>query len=793
VGYTSNVAGKTAGRKRARGKQRPRWVKVLKISLTSLTLLVLVGGVSFGFYFATELRRAQEMIPSLPSIMAQVALRPTTILSADGKVLFSVSTEYRQPVRIADVPKVVVDATLAAEDKRFYDHGGVDYWAMGRTLFVYAKEGKASQGGSTLTMQLAKRVYTSPEQTFQRKVRDMALAVTMEHRLTKDQILELYLNQVYYGSGAFGIKAAADVYFGKKLEDLTVAEAATLARLVRRPSEENPFKSPDRAKRNRDIVLRLMREENMISDKQYQEALETKLDVKKKSFASGAKYNSAHHFVDWILDTVKRQLPDEDITTGGYVIQTTLDSNVQAIAEKAVQDVVKKYRRQGLTTGAFVLMDKEGRVIAMVGGADYWKRQYNVVTQGRRQPGSSFKPFIYAAALSSGTIGPHDHISNARFSMFDVSTRKEWVPKNSGRVGFGGSYSVRNAIAQSINVPAVRVLNDLGPTTAVAYCRDVFGFRSPLDPYLPLALGASAVSPLEMAQAYSVFQNAGSRATPFGIVQVLNPERRVLLRNQPQIKRGVLSGTVARNMDEYLRAVVTSGTGRSALSIPGARGKTGTTDANRDAWFCGYTDDFVGIGWVANEQHDPSRNPPWVYNKMGSNVFGGTVTIQIWTEVLKAAPKHVKVKGGSNTFTDADTLWAEAEEARRGEVIVAPARPRTRVAADDPPPAPVEDESIPIETIPVSQPAEAPPRPVTNPTPPPTDPATPPTATVTRTPPRTVPPTDRRPPATPPRDDTVSVEICADSLQRAKIYCPETVTRRFKKGSEPSRRCHLHG
>lgn len=653
----------------------------------ALLFLLGVGLFAAGAALWTrELNKAATLIPNLPVLMERLNTQPTRILSADGQTLFTMATEYRKPVTIDKVPKLVIDATLAAEDRRFYEHSGIDARAIARQLFTNVRERRVAGGASTLTMQLAKRLYSSSEKTFNRKVQDMALAVMMERELTKDQILELYLNQVFFGSRAYGIRAAASVYFGKDLDSLTVAEAAMLARCVRRPSQENPFANLERAKENRDLVLAVMLEENMISQAQYDEAKAEKVRLARRGTGQASGQKVAPYFVDYILDEIRDKLPGVDISGGGYTIETTLNLSMQAKAEREVAKLVREYRSRRVTTGAFLLMDRNGQIKAMVGGVDYKRNQFNAVTQGRRQPGSSFKPFVYASAIEMGRISPHDSVSNERFVRVDPVTGKTWAPNNSsGR--YGGSVSVRTAIASSLNMPAIRVMDKLGPRTFIPLARTVFGFQSPLDPYLPLALGASAVRPMEMAQGYSVFMLNGDRATPFGLRRIIGPDGATAFEALPQVKKRVLSKPTAESMNGFLRAVVTSGSGRRAASVVNARGKTGTTSDNRDAWFAGYTDQLLGVGWVANEVR---RSDGWHYEPM-SGVFGGTVTIHMWAAIVG----------------DAQKVYGEKPR----KMLAPPAPAKTEQETLDLPPPPDGEEDLPVPDVPAVEGGDAQPEP----------------------------------------------------------------------------------
>lgn len=723
-----------------------------------------------GVVLSIKLRDAQARIGTLPEVMAEVSRNPSVIVSADNKVLYSVSSEYRQPVKFAEIPKIVIDATLAAEDKRFYDHPGVDYWALARSAVANVREGRTSQGGSTITMQVVKRVYTSTERSMGRKLDDVALAIAVERQLNKNQILELYLNQIYYGSGAYGIKSAADVYFSKPLDKLTVAEAALLARCVRRPSDENPFHSPKRAIENRDVVLGIMRDEGMIDAKTYEKSVNEPLKLNPRPPGTGARLIRAPHFVMAVLeDELKRRVPGLDLSRGGYRVETTLNTTLQSEAERQIADLVARNRSRKVNNGAFVLLDRDGRVLAMVGGVDFHKDQFNAVTQGRRQPGSSFKPFVYATALASGAIGPHDSISNEAYVLQDPVTGKVWAPKNSGGK-VGGSVSVRSAISLSINIPAVRVMEKVGPSAVVAATKSVFGFHSDLPAVMSLALGSGEVSPLEMAEGYSVFMLRGDRFEPYMIRRVIGPNGEVVKDFQPNIRRNVLSKEVATQMDSFLRAVVTSGTATKARVIDDARGKTGTTSDNRDAWFCGYTDELIGIGWVANPQREGNR---WVYEPMASSVFGGKVTVDAWIGVMKKAQAMLK-DGSLRKRFDGKT---EFDDMSVKDVVVEP--------------APIPDEN----PVPEEQNDHTPVFPDTVP-PIGTTPAIPPDGPPIDPTRRTEPPPKETPPrGDPPKKEekTVSVEVCVDSGLRANRYCPETVTRKFAAGKEPKRTCNLHG
>jgi len=771
-GYTSNVAG-PRGNGNGKRKPRPPWVRRLKIALLVLSLIILIPTAIFLFIFLGYKNDSRLEVKQFQDLAANLQIPPSEIVSSDGTILYQVSDELREYAHLSEIPKKVQQAMIAAEDRRFYDHSGVDPKAIARTIFSDAKERRMAQGGSTLTMQLAKLVSKNSDKTFQRKMHDMALAMAIEETLTKDQILELYLNEVYFGSHAYGIKAAADVYFGKPLDKLTVAEAALLVRLVRSPSYWNNLfkgKGLDVAIHNRDIVLGIMRDENMIDEKTYESAKAEEPKFNSRPLKSSARYLhlGARYYVDHVLDTIKRQLPDvyQSLNSGGYKVETTLDLKMQSIAEREVRRVVAEHRKDRVSTAAFVLMNTDGQILAEVGGVDYDRNQYNVISQGSRQPGSSFKPFVYASALEAGAISIDDTLPNMPITFPAPPGGKPYPVHNSNNK-YTASEPVRRAFALSMNVPAVEVINKVGPETVVRYAHDSFGFVSNLYPGLALALGSTNVNPLEMAQGYSVFATGGDRATPYVINRIIGPSGDTVREFTPRIQHDAFDRRVCAQIDQLMRGVVEYGTGYKANIVPNARGKTGTTNKNTDAWFCGFTDGLIGIGWISNEQMH--KDGPPTYPPMGSYVFGGTVTVEFWASIMKAA--HDKY--GSKFAT-----------------------PHPPAASDNPAPVlekPVDDAASaagPDQTKQMGPPDDP------NPVDVPVDPDAPDNPTPDTPQPGTSPAPNNRPPVrpkpVPPPVETVEVEVCVQSGMKATVYCPETVTRTFKKGQEPRKFCNVH-
>ena len=749
-------------------KPTPTWWKWTKRVFWSFSLLLLAGFIGFSIYVVRVYKELEPRVAALPQLEADLNREPTVIYSADGKILYQMEAERRTAVSYTQIPQQIINTTIAAEDRRFWTHSGVDLTAIARAIWVNLRAGSARQGGSTITQQVAKRLLTSGERTFRRKIEDACLAVLIERNYSKEQIITLYLNQVFYGSGAYGIYSAAQTYFGKTLDKLTLAESAMLARIPRRPSDENPFVDPDAAKKNRNIVLDIMLEENMITKSQRDSSSAASINLAPKPGEQQGIYR-APYFVTYVLDEMRKEFPNEDFARGGYKIYTTLNLQAQTDAENAVKQTLADWRRRRVTEGALLVSDISGQILAMVGGSDFRRSQYNAVTQGKRQPGSSFKPFVYAAALERGLIKPNSMVSNAPF------VEGNWRPRGGGK---GGSVSVQTALVKSINVPAVHVGKMVGASQVVQFAHQVFGFTSELAPVSSLPLGASAVSPLEMAEAYSVFATHGNRVKLFGIRRVVGPNGAELRNYQPRVFENVLSEATVEPMRDILRRCVLYGTGHNAKGVKNSAGKTGTVDSYRDAWFCGYTDELIGIAWVTNATYDPNRSPAWKYAPM-LGVFGGDAAAQMWAKALKPIQELVGEKSsgyspksyGGGELTDevtvticTDTGDRATKGCRKTETKLMKRSDAAKLLPCGLHGAPTDDPN------PFEQPIKDPPA----------DPSA-------------LPP-DSAPSATPPPTSggEVSVEICIDSGMRATQYCPVKRVMSFMRGEEPKGVCKLH-
>lgn len=709
------------------------------------------------------------------------------IVSKDGEVLFSVSSENRIPLKLEQIPKFVQNAVIAAEDKRFYKHTGVDVTSILRSVFVNMRGGRMAQGGSTITMQLVKLLFNGSSKTFKRKMNDIAYAQVMEQRLPKERILELYLNKVFFGEGAYGIGEAARIYFNKNIDQLTVGDAAMLARCIRRPSMENPIRDLEAATENRDVVLGIMRDENMISEQQYDKATSEKPKINPKPENNGVFIKpGCEYFVDHVMSFIEKDL-GLDLKNGGYTIETTLDFKLQKHTDSVLREFVEANRELKVNQGCFMVMDSDGNILAEVGGLNYKEHHQNLITQGKMQPGSGFKPIVYATALKAGVINMDSYLSNASLSVIDGAGNEKTF-RNASKSENHGSYSLRSALALSINLCALHTIQEVGPSAVVQTAYENFGFKSTLAPYLPLALGASAVSPIEMAEAYSVFMLHGDRVQPQPVARVTDSTGDLVKQYQPQRVVGAFDQTVSDEVDELLRGVVENGTGREALVVPNARGKTGTTNDAKDAWFTGYADGVVGVGWVGHEYKD-KKTGIWNLGVMNKAVYGGNTSAKIWAAVMKVAhEKYGKTipappdKEPSKPKAKEDAPGADVDPDLAGgpdDATSGPdgAKPPDTTDADPAKVAvgkPDPDKSVPVKGEPDPKPIV-----ITN---------------ENSDQPATAKPEKAKKPAKKDEDsDTVTVDICQDSGLIANPYCPETVTRTFKRGKEPKRTCHIHG
>lgn len=536
-------------------------------------------------------------LPDKAQLNAVLREQTLTIKAADGTILQQQGEATRQQLKLEQIPDNLKKAFIASEDRRFKQHNGVDPQGIVRASLNNLRSQGVVEGGSTITQQLARILFLKQEQTIWRKLKEVRLAQKMEQELTKDQILERYLNLVYLGGGAYGVADASWVYFSKSPDQLSLAEMATIAGLAPAPSLYAPDKNPEAAKRRRDLVLLRMQEDKVITPDQRQAAVQEPLTLK-SSLPKRVQVESPY-FTSYIQKELPKYVSPNVLASGGLVVETTLNPTWQKVAEEAVAKTLRNQGRwENFKQGAMVAIDpRSGEIKAMVGGKDFGKNQFNRVTQAQRQPGSTFKGFVYATAIASGK-SPYDTYEDAPIVV------DGYEPKNYGK-NFHGSMDLLDALTRSINIIAVKVLIDVGFTPTIKLAHDM-GIKSELKPTYSLALGSNEVNLLELTSAYGSFATQGLHTEPHGITRILNREGKVIWSANFTSKRA-LDADSAAIMTWMLRNVVEAGTGGAAqLDNRPVAGKTGTSDEARDLWFIGYIPQMVTGVWLGNDDNHPT-------------------------------------------------------------------------------------------------------------------------------------------------------------------------------------------
>ncbi|WP_332717127.1 transglycosylase domain-containing protein [Pelagibacterium mangrovi] len=525
-------------------------------------------------------------------------------------------------VALAEIPDFMIRATLATEDRRFYEHLGIDVWGTVRALLSNAEGDSSLQGGSSITQQLAKNLFLSNERTLERKIKELFLSFWLEANYSKDEILKLYLDRAYMGGGNFGVVAAAEYYFGKQIQDIDLAEAAMLAGLYKAPTRFAPHVDIAAARGRANVVLTNMVNAGYLTEGQVTAARRRPAEPVDRS----DEINSPNYFLDWAFLETKRIVADSPEI--GFVVRTTIDPELQTHAEDAIISVL---REQGaayeVSQGAMVVMEHNGAVRAMVGGTDYGQSQFNRATAPNRQPGSAFKPFVYATAFEMLGITPRSSISDAPVCIGN------WCPQNYGR-SYRGATTIRAAVASSINTVPVRLSIETG-REPIADMAHRLGIRNDFPVTRSLALGVASVSALDMASAFAVFANGGYKATGFGITRITTLRGEVVYEAHPdQNRERLLDEQIVLAMNDVLHAVNYGGTGGRAVveGVPSA-GKTGTTSSYRDAWYVGYTGNYVASVWYGNDN----------YSAM-NNLTGGVLPAMSWQKIMAYAHSNIEVK-----------------------------------------------------------------------------------------------------------------------------------------------------
>ena len=561
-------------------------------------------------YHASKLPPIDQLaVPKRPPNIA--------ILGSDGTLLANRGETGGREVSLSELPPYLPQAFIAIEDRRFYSHAGIDPIGIGRALMRnILRAGGGVQGGSTLTQQLAKNLFLTQERTASRKIQEAILALWLERKYSKNEILELYLNRVYFGSGAYGVEGAAQKYFGKSARDVTIAEAAILGGLVQSPSRLAPNRNPDAARARATLVLAAMQREGFITDAQTKEALAHPADAQKSKTANSVLY-AADHIIDKLDDLIGS-------IEGDLIVTTTLNPMMQAAAEKAMtEELATKGQKFGVSQGALLAMDPDGAIRAFVGGRNYSESQFDRVTSAHRQPGSAFKAFVYLAALEKG-LTPDTLREDAPINI------KGWQPENYARE-YRGPVTLTEALSQSLNTVAVRLGLEVGPKT-VATTAQRLGIKSKLDANASIALGTSAVTPIELVSAYASFANGGVSVEPYVITEVITRDGDLLYTRPDATPHQVIDPGILASFNIMMRETLKSGTAKKA-DLPNwdAAGKTGTSQDFRDAWFIGYTGALVTGVWLGNDDNSPTKH-----------VAGGSLPVEIWSRFMKQALAKTK-------------------------------------------------------------------------------------------------------------------------------------------------------
>ena len=594
---------------------------------------ILCGGIVGAIFAFTR---------DLPQIRDLESFRPhavTRVYSADRELLTELFLEKRDPVPLQQIPKDLTAALVATEDRKFYTHSGVDIKGIARAIIRDIQAGRFVEGASTITQQLAKTLFLTPRKTIVRKIKEAILAFQLERRYTKDEILELYLNQVYFGSGAYGVQSAAEIFFGKHVQELNLAECALIAGMPKSPSRYSPLVNRDLAQDRRNVVLKQMLSVKIISRDQYDQAINTPILLRERS----RRLNRAPYFVEYVQKNLESILGASNLYKSGLSIFTTLDLDFQDAAQAAVDDGLKilqaRMQRNRVPDpypqAALVCLDiNSGGILAMVGGRDFFESPFNRAIAAKRQPGSAFKPLVYAYAIEQG-FSQNAMILDAPVIYRSADRHIDWQPENfSGK--YLGEITMRMALAVSQNIPAVRLIEMLGPQSVAQFAHRL-GIESNLEPSLSLALGTSEVSLLNLTAAYAAFPRSGKWVEPFGIVEVTDHRGRTVWRARPQ-KRLVMSRESAAIITDMLEAVVLEGTGRRARALQiTVGGKTGTTNNYRDALFIGFSPSISAGVWVGQDSGSP----------MGDMETGARAALPIWMQFMKTA-----LADGSKQFFD---------------------------------------------------------------------------------------------------------------------------------------------
>ncbi|WP_349358857.1 PBP1A family penicillin-binding protein [Stappia sp.] len=611
---TRGTGGGRGGGGRGGGRRRGL-VGVLRRGLYWTMVLGIWAGIAgigvLGYYAAYLPPTSEWQVPQRPPNVR--------IVAADGTLMANRGDTGGEAVRLEQLPPYLPQAVISIEDRRFRSHFGLDPIGLARAMVTNVSSGRLVQGGSTLTQQLAKNLFLEPDRTLKRKVQEAVLALWLEANHSKDEILEMYLNRVYFGAGAYGVDAAARRYFGKSARMVTVAEAATLAGLLRAPSRLAPTRDPDAAHARASTVLAAMAEEGYLTEQEARDAIAAPMRVVTHHTSASENY-----VADWVME----QLPSfVGAIESDIIVDTTIDLGLQIIAEDALRRALaEEGAERGVEQGAVVTLDRAGAVKALVGGRDYATSQFNRAVHAKRQPGSAFKPFVYLAALerglSPGTVRVDEPVRFGR-----------WAPQNYSK-DYRGPVTLTEGLSLSLNTIAAKLANEVGPRAIIRTAKKL-GITSPMPANLSIALGTAEVTPLEIAAAYVPFSNGGYGVVPHVIRQIRTVDGKILYARTGDGPGRVLDHRTLADMNMMMAETLLTGTGKQA-HLPGrpAGGKTGTSQKFRDGWFIGYTGTLTSAVWLGNDDNSPTRR-----------ATGGSLPAKIWKEVMTAGHQGVPVAG----------------------------------------------------------------------------------------------------------------------------------------------------
>jgi penicillin-binding protein 1A len=656
--------GRRSGGKRQRGGLPligPLWRGIRGIAHWTAVVVIIAGGTlsAIAAYYASKLPPIADW--TVPPRAANVR-----ILADNGQLISNRGDSIGASLSLDEMPPYLPEAVIAIEDRRFWWHPGIDPIGLARAMLTNWRARAVVQGGSTLTQQLAKNLFLQPDRTFERKVQELILAEWLEFRLSKKQILALYLNRVYLGAGAYGVDAAAHRYFGKSARDVTLAEAATLAGMLKAPAHYSPATNPAAAEARAQTVLAAMREAGYISDREASLAMSS--EVKAVRDVAGG---SGRYVADWVMDTVPAYLGgaiDQDI-----VVDTSINLDMQAAAARAISDTLDKDGAKfGASQAALVAIDPTGAIKALVGGRDYATSPFNRAVDGHRQPGSAFKPFVYLTALEAGLI-PESVLVDRPVSI------NGWRPENYAR-DYRGPVTLRTALALSLNSVSAQLTQMVGPQ-AVADTARRLGINSPLMATPSIALGTSEVTPLELTAAYVPFSNGGRGILPYAIKRITTAKGEVLYERRGNGPGEVIDPTYVGMMNAMMSATVTSGTGKTA-AIAGwpAAGKTGTSQDFRDAWFIGYTGALTAGVWFGNDDNKPTKHttggslPAATWQRFMSEALAGQAVADLPGNYRYGNPANARLAGGQGFATTVAVGGADGQIAP-GAVAAGPDMP----------------------------------------------------------------------------------------------------------------------